>query len=204
MASRVSHLTARTWLDRFREQYDAAAGSQFTELGLFYERHRKFIQYQRMSDPDHPEYSDAEWDRVMGSFLLGLAREFGLVQAPGGQGQHELSWFWPGVPQAPAATIRAANNATDSILTEDLPQVVRSGAELSVLVMYPDYPHPPGTDSIDDATTAWRSRVESELLRLGLDRGFLLLTISAYAWDVPAPWKGFVWNPQLGVLEGPS
>lgn len=201
MDSGSSGLTARQWYSRFREQFDAAASSGYTDLGLFYERHRKFVEYQHLSDPDHPEYTDAEWDRVMGGFLRSLAGEFGLVQAPDWEGGPEVIWFLPGVPQAPVVTIRAANSATDAVVSEALPQVVRSGAELAVLMMYPDYPCPPGTASIDDATTSWRARLEHELQHLGHSRGFLLLTISAYAWDLPAPWKGFVWNARSGRLE---
>jgi len=194
-------LDERKWLDRFRDQFDVSAMSTYTDLGLFYERHRKFVEYQPMSDPNHPEYTDAEWDRVMGAFLDSLAGEFGMVQAADWEGRPELIWFWPGVPQAPAVTIRAANSASEAIVTEALPQIVRSGAELSVLLMYPDYPHPPGTTSIEEATADWRTRLEVALHGLKANRRFLLLTISAYAWDVPAPWKGFVWNAGAGRLE---
>jgi hypothetical protein len=127
-----------------------------------------------------------------GEVPLRILGEFVLFQAPDWEGRPSLDWFWPGVPQKAAVTIRPANLATDGILTRDLPEVVASSAELSVLVMYPDYPNPPGTQGIEEATDAWKDRLERALALLQPSRGFLLLTISAFAWDVPAPWKGHV------------
>jgi hypothetical protein len=194
-------LTAREWFRRFRERYGRSAESPLTDLGLFYERHRRFVDYYHVSDPSYPEYADEHWDRVMASFLAAFSGEFGLIQAPDWKGGPSIDWFGPGAPEKVAVTIRRANSATDAILTRDLPEVIASSAELSVLVMYPDYPKPPGTQGIDEATLAWKGRMERALASLRPSREFLLLTISAYAWDLPPPWKGYVWVPQRSRLE---
>jgi len=194
------HLTGREWFRRFREQYSRSAESPLTDLGLFYERHRRFADYEKVSDPTHPEYTDVQWDRVMARFLSGFSGEFGLFQAVDWEGRSGLEWFWPGVSEKAVVMIRPANHATDVILTRDLPEVIASSAELSVLVMYPDYPNPPGTQGIEEATLAWKGRLERVLASLQPSREFLLLTISAYTWDIPAPWKGYVWDPKAGLL----
>ena len=73
--------------------------------------------------------------------------------------------------------------------------MVKSGALLTVLVIYPDFPTPEGTRSVEDATELWKERVGAELDRIGLTREFLLATMSAFDWEIPAPWKGFAWRP---------
>jgi len=73
---------------------------------------------------------------------------------------------------------------------------VKSGALLTVMVLYPDAPPPSGTTTVDEAAEHWRDRVAEELSRLGVTQEFLLATISAVDWDVPAPWKGFAWEPR--------
>jgi len=193
-------LSAREWFRRFRERYSRAAESPLTELGLFYDRHRRFLDYEKVSDPNHPEYTDEQWDRVMARFLAGFSGEFGLFQAPDWEGRPSLDWFWPGVTHSAAVTIRSANLATESILTSDLPEAIGSGAQLSVFLMYPDYPNPPGTQGIDDATRVWKRRLERTLAGLRPSREFLLLTISAYAWNIPAPWRGYEWEPKTDRL----
>ncbi len=192
---------APEWFRRFRERYDLAADSPTTGLGLFYERHRRFAAYETLSDPNHPEYTDAEWDRVMAGFLSALSGEFGLVQARDPQGLASLAWFLPAEPQVAAVAIRFSNLASDQVVSHDLPEVIRTGAGLAVLMMYPDYPSPPGARTPEEATIAWRDRLEASLRSVPPAREFLLLTISAYSWDVPAPWKGFVWNPYRSELD---
>jgi hypothetical protein len=197
----TSRLSAQDWLRAFRDRYDRAAESTLTDLGLFYDRHRRFVEFEKLSDPHHPEYTDEEWDRVMALFLSELSSEFGLVQARDWETGENLDWFRPTEPQQPAVAIRPANHAGAGVVDRDLPQVVSSGAELAVLLLYPDYPSPPGARSIDEATREWKARLERALQRLRPSREFLLLTISAFSWDLPAPWKGFLWNPGRATLE---
>lgn len=191
---------AREWLTRFRTQFDEAAGDLRTGLGLFYERHRRFVIGSFPTDPDHPEYTDDEWNRTFATFLASLARDFGLVQAPGWTDLPQLMWFWHGVPDRPAVVIREVNVAADSIVEQDVPSMVETGALLTVLVIYPDYPSPAGAVSVEQATERWRARVEQRLARLRVQNEFLLTTISAYSWDVPAPWKGYVWQPGAQMM----
>lgn len=191
----ASVIYARDWLTRFRAQFDEAAGDPRTALGLFYERHRRFVIDSAKLDPNRPEYSDDEWNRTFAGFLGSLARDFGLVQAPGWTDRPQLMWFWHGVPDRPAVVIREVNVAGDSVVKEELPAIAQSGALLTVLVLYPDNPAPGGSTSIEEATESWRGRIEEELSRLGMTNEFLLATISASAWDLPAPWKGYAWHP---------
>jgi hypothetical protein len=194
-------LSAQEWFRRFREEYSRAAESPLTALGLFYDRHRRFADFQKVSDPSHPEYTDEQWDRVMADFLASLSGDLGLFQPTDWEGRPNFEWFWPSEPQRAAVTIRPVNNATNTILTQDVPEIISSNAELSVLVMYPDYPNPPGTEGIEEATRAWSRNVELVLHSLRPSREFLLMTISAYSWDLPAPWKGYVWNSRSARLE---
>jgi hypothetical protein len=194
---------AREWLARFRSQFDEAAGDPRTALGLFYDRHRRFVVAPGSSPPSRPEYTYEEWNRTFAAFLGSLARDFGLVQASGGIDLPQLMWFWHGIPGRPAVAIREVKVATDSIVEHDLPSVVKSGALLTVLVIYPDFPAPLGTSSVEEATERWRARVGEEMAHLGLQREFLLTTISAFDWEIPAPWKGFAWHPdERSMLPG--
>jgi hypothetical protein len=180
-------VSVRKWLDRFQEKFGVSATDLSTELGLFYERHRKSVQYQHLTDPDHPEYTDEEWDRVMGSFLPGPAREFGLVHAPGREGHHELGWFWLGAPQAPAATIRVANRATDSILTEDIPRVRR---------------RPGGTGDVPRLPKSARGKLDRRRGRhLAGSRGSNAFPPGFDA-RFPAPYHQHVFLGRPGALEG--
>lgn len=192
---------AEEWFRRFRELYNSSAGSLLTELGLFYDRHRKFVEYAQLSDPDSPEYTDEEWNRVMEDLLGTLAREMGLVQAPDRGKEGQLEWYLPGVPDRPTVVIRAASDATNSILTHELVELSRAGTDLSVFLMYPDYPLPEGSSTFEAATGAWRKRLEQRLAELVPQREVLTLMISAYSFDVPAPWQGFVWNPSSASLD---
>jgi len=186
---------AREWLARFRSQFDEAASDPRTALGLFYERHRRFVAGPSSGTPGRPEYSFEEWNRTFAAFLGSLARDFGLVQAAGWTDLPQLMWFWHGLHDRPVVTIREAKVAGESIVQQDLPSVVKSGAQLTVLVIYPDFPSLGDAGSVEEATERWRSRVEEALGRLGLTREFLLTTISAFDWGIPAPWKGFAWRP---------
>jgi hypothetical protein len=189
------------WYRRFCELYDVSASSPLTELGLFYERHRMYAQYGARSDPDHPEYTDDEWNRVMAGLLGELARQLGLVQASDSSGRPQLEWFLPGVTDQPTVVIRAASEANDSVVSRDLTELSRIGTELSVLLMYPDYPLPRGSSTFAEATAAWRARLQQCLEKIRPHRELLALMISAYSFEVPAPWQGFVWNPSSGSLE---
>jgi len=194
-------LDARDWFRRFRKRYNDSAGTLLTDLGLFYDRHRKFVEYGRRSDPSQPEYTNEEWNRVIATLLSGLAAELGLAQAPERDGRPQLEWYLPGVTDRPTVVIRDTSNATNTILTEDLVDLTHQGSDLSVLLVYPDYPCPEGTSSIEDATRAWRNRIEARLMELQPQRPVLAMMISAYSFDVPAPWQGFVWNPASSSLE---
>jgi len=186
---------AKEWLARFRSQFDEAAGDPRTALGLFYERHRRFVAGPGSAPSSRAEYTYEEWNRTFSTFLANLAREFGLVQASGWTDIPQLMWFWHGVPDRPAVVIREVKVAGDAIVQQEIPSIVRSGALLTVLVLYPDSPPPAGVSSVEEATEQWRARVGGELSRLGLTREFLLTTISAFDWEVPASWKGFAWRP---------
>ena len=192
---------AKEWLARFRAQFDEAAADPRTALGLFYERHRRFLAAPGSESGDQTEYTFREWNRAFATFLASLARDFGLVQATGWTDVPQLMWFWHGVPTQPAVAIREVKVAGDSTVVQDLPSVVRAGALLSVLVLYPDYPVLPEPNTIEVATEQWRKTVADELARLGMTREFLLATISAFDWDVPAPWKAFAWQPQAHSMD---
>lgn len=186
---------ATEWLSRFRSRFDEEAGDPRTALGLFYERHRRFVTSPGHPPPGRPEYTYEEWNRTFATFLASLARDFGLVQSAGWTDVPQLMWFWHGLPNRPAVTIREVKVAGDAIVREEVPSLVKSGALLTVLVIYPDYPAPPGTRSVEEATEHWRTKVGNELSHLGVNREFLLTTISAFNWEIPAPWKGFAWRP---------
>lgn len=193
--------TAQDWCHRFCERYDAAAGSTLTELGLFYERHGKFMEYGQRSDPDNPEYTDKEWNRVMASFLGQLAGDMGLVQAQDPEGRPQLEWYLPGVPDRPTVVIRSVSEATSAILSQDLVELSLLGSDLTVLLMYPDYPLPEGASTFEGATRTWRAQIAQRLSELRPERETLALMISAYSFELPAPWQGFVWNPNSGALD---
>jgi len=186
---------AKEWLARFRAQFDEAAGDPRTALGLFYERHRRFVAGPGDPSSGRTEYTYEEWNRTFATFLANLAREFGLVQAAGWTDTPQLMWFWHGVPDRPAVAIREVKVAGASIVEQEIPSVVKSDALLTVLVVYPDSPPPTVASSVEEATELWRARVGEELNRLGLTREFLLTTISAFDYEIPAPWKGFAWQP---------
>jgi len=187
---------ATEWLARFRSRFDEEAGDPRTALGLFYERHRRFVAVPGFSSTSPPEYTYEEWNRAFAAFLASLARDFGLVQASGWTDVPQLMWFWHGVPDRPAVTIREVKVAGDGVVQHELPSVMKSGALLTVLLLYPDNPSPSNANSVEVATEHWRAKVAEELSRLGVTQEFLLATISASDWEVPAPWKGFAWQPR--------
>ena len=143
-----------------------------------------------------PTYTYEEWNRAFAAFLASLARDFGLVQAPGWTDVPQLLWFWHGVPDRPAVAIREVKVAGETVVRQEVPSVVKSGALLTVLVLYPDAPPLPEATMVDEAAQHWKDRVAEELARLGMTQEFLLATISALDWDIPAPWKGFAWQPR--------
>jgi hypothetical protein len=192
---------AEEWFRRFNELYNASAGSTLTELGLFYDRHRKFVEYGQLSDPKDPEYTDEEWNRVMEDLLGKLAGDLGLVQAVDHEQAGRLEWYLPGVPDRPSVLIRSASDATSSILTHELVELSRARTDLSVFLMYPDYPPPDGSSTFEAATRAWKDRLEQRLIELGPQREVLTLMISAYSFEIPAPWRGFVWKPSSASLD---
>jgi hypothetical protein len=96
------------------------------------------------------------------------------------------------------------NHATESILTRDLPEAVGLSVPLSVLVMYPDYPCPPGTNGIEEATRVWQGRLERALASLHPAHEFLLVTIRAFSWELPAPSKGYVGEPLQAQFKEPQ
>lgn len=187
---------ATEWLARFRSRFDEEASDPRTALGLFYERHRRFVAAPALGPANAPEYTYEAWNRAFSAFLASLARDFGLVQAPGWTDVPQLMWFWHGVPERPAVAIREVKVAGNSVVQQEVPSVVRSGALLTVLVLYPDAPPPADAATVDAATEGWREKVADELSRLGVTQEFLLATISAHDWEVPAAWKGFAWQPR--------
>lgn len=189
------------WFRRFRALYNASAASPLTELGIFYDRHRKFVEYSQRSDPANPEYTDEEWNRVMSTLFGELAGDLGLAQAPDSRGHPRLEWYLPGVTDRPSVVIWGTSEAAPTILTEDLAQLTRSGPDLSVVLMYPDYPYPEGASTYDEAALVWRRRLESRLYELRPGREILTLMISAYSFDLPAPWLGYLWRPSRAALE---
>ncbi len=194
-------LKGSDWFRRFSELYDSAAGSQLTELGIFYDRHRKFVEHGQLSDPGNPEYTDEEWNRVMATLLGQFAGEMGFVQAPDPEHPSQLDWYLPGVTDRPTVVIRSVSDATKEILVRDLVELAGSRTDLSVFVMYPDYPSPDGCSTFDTAALAWRHRIEQRLAELRPERELVTLMISAYSFDLPAPWQGFVWNRASASLD---
>ncbi|HYB78775.1 MAG TPA: hypothetical protein VEG66_03310 [Thermoplasmata archaeon] len=198
--STTEAIYAKEWLARFRSRFDEEAGDPRTALGLFYERHRRFVAAPGFDSARTPVYTYEEWNRAFAAFLATLARDFGLVQAPGWTDVPQLLWFWHGVPDRPAVAIREVKVAGDAVVRQEVPSVVKSGALLTVLVLYPDAPLLPGATTVDKATELWKDRVAEELARLAVTQEFLLATISALDWEVPAPWKGFAWQPREQVM----
>ena len=194
-------LTGAGWFHRFCELYDSSAGSLLTELGIFYDRHRKFVEHGQLSDPSNPEYTDGEWNRVMATVLGELAGEMGLVQAPDPECRGQLEWYLPGVTDRPSVVIRSVSEATNEMLTRDLVELSRFRSNLSVFVMYPDYPVPEGSSTFDGAVREWRRRIQRRLAELRPERELVTLMISAYSFDVPAPWRGYLWNRASASLE---
>lgn len=194
--SSVEAIYAKEWLTRFRARFDEEAGDPRTALGLFYERHRRFVAAPGFASVARPDYTYEEWNRAFAAFLASLARDFGLVQAAGWTDVPQLLWFWHGVPDRPAVAIREVKVAGDAVVQQEVPSVVKSGALLTVMVLYPDAPPPSGAKTVDQATEDWKDKVAGELSRLGVTQEFLLATISALDWDIPAPWKGFAWQPR--------
>jgi hypothetical protein len=192
---------AHEWFRRFCDLYDSSASSLLTEMGLFYDRHRKFEEYGQRSDPSHPEYTNEEWNRVMADLLGELAGNLGLVQAANWAGGAQLEWFLPGVTDKPTVVIRESSDATNAILTHDLSELSRLGPDLSVFLMYPDYPLPEGAGTVEDAVRVWREKLEQRLKEIRPQRQLLTLMISAYSFDLPAPWQGFIWDPKTRTLE---
>ena len=107
------------WCRRFCELYNSSASSPLTMLGLFYERHRKFVEYGQRSDPGDPEYTDEEWTRVMATLLGELAGILGLVQAPDREGRPQLEWYLPGVPDKPTVIIRETSDEGRPVTVSD-------------------------------------------------------------------------------------
>ncbi|MFZ0830006.1 MAG: hypothetical protein WCB18_05305 [Thermoplasmata archaeon] len=197
----LARFGAWDWFRRFCELYDSSASSMLTELGLFYDRHRKFSEYGQRSDPGDSQYTDEEWKRVMATMLGELAGNLGLVQAPDWEVRSQLEWFLPGVADKPMVVIRETPDATSAILTRDLAELAGLGSELTVFLMYPDYPLPAGVSTYEGAIRAWRELIEHRLAEILPKREMLALMISAYSFDLPAPWQGFVWNPSTRSLE---
>ena len=186
---------------RFRGFYDTCAADARTELGLFYERHYQYVQYEQLLDTRRPEYFDREWNRVFSGFLAALGREFGFVPARPRIDDPGMVWYWPSTPMGVGVVFEEVNEARPSILTREVPQLARNGAALSVLIMYPDYPLAPGTLDLEESAERWRAGVERTLTELRAMAPFLLLTISAYSWELPSTWAGFAWNLSSARLE---
>ena len=192
---------AKEWMARFRALYDEEAGDPRTALGLFYERSRRFVVVGGAGSSSPVEFTFEQWNRTFATFLASLAREFGLVQAESWTDVPQLMWYWHGVPDSPAVAIRQVNVAGESVAQQDVPSIVRSGALLTVLLLYPDLPEPRSAHTLEQATDLWRARVSEELSHLGLEREFLLATMSAFDWQLPSSWRGFEWRPSERAMS---
>ena len=203
MAGRVAkdELRPTAWFSRFRSRYDASASDPSSDLGLFYERHRDFARSEAQLGVDRLEYTSREWTNMLGSLAGRLAMELGFEQVVEWTSGAELMWFRLSGPPKTAVLIHEADSASDSILTQVVPRLVRSRAALSVLVMYPDFPPSDHTATLEGATELWRARIEATLKRLAAGGAFLLLTIGSNEWEVPAPWRGFSWDPRKKSLN---
>jgi hypothetical protein len=193
-------LHPREWFQRFRVRYDASASDPTSAVGLLYERHRDLARSEAAVAADAVEYTNRAWTNALGTLAARLALELGFDQVTEWTSEQELMWLRLGESQKAAVLIHQANDAHDSIVTSVLPRLVRSGAPLCVLVMYPDYPPPEGATTLERATEVWRMRIEAALRNLRARTGFLLLTIGWNQWGVPAPWRGFSWDAQRGSL----
>ena len=183
------------WFRRFTSRYNESAEDTSSELGIYYERHRHNAEFQQSAASALVEYTNTEWFDVMAAFFSGLAREFGMYQTWEWQGRSDLAWLRPGTEWELQALVVQEDEALDSILTNEVPALARSGARLGVLVMYPDHPSPTGAVDLDDATRIWVERIGAKLAEQDASAPFLLLTIGSNCWDVPAPWQGFHWDP---------
>jgi hypothetical protein len=199
-------LSPTEWFARFRERYDTAAADPTSELGVFYHRHLSFEQGERSESELLSEYTTAEWNGIMSGLLGDLARDFGLYQTTDPTPRQDLLWFRPVEPMTLAALIVQEDQATEDVTKQEIPLVVRGGAELGVLVLYPDYPMPEGAHTLEEATEMWKGRIESELSRQKPPRDFLLLTLGTNSWELPSRWRGFVWDSAAHHLRslGPN
>ncbi len=176
------------WFERFCRLYNESSADPSTELGVFYERHREGVRYPpSIASSPWIEYTDTEWNQVMSVFLSRLAREQGYYQTWEWNDRGDLAWFRRQTPQRVSVVITQENQAEEPVATHDLPALAGSGADMGIMVLYPDYPHPPRSRTIEDATNWWKDRLEVELRRLDVDADFVLVTLSANCWDVPAP-----------------
>jgi len=116
---------AKEWLARFRSLFDQEAADPRTALGLFYERHRRFVPVAGAVAPSRPEYTYEEWNRTFTAFLASLARDFGLVQTASWSDVPQLMWLWHGLPDRPAVAIREVKVAGEAIVREEVPSVVK-------------------------------------------------------------------------------
>ena len=190
------------WFHRFCVLYNESSADPSTELGVFYERHREGVLYPPgLGHSSLIEYTNAEWNQVMSVFLSRLARDLGYYQTWEWNGRRDLAWFRNQTPQRVAVVITQENEAEEQVATHDVPALANSGAEMGILVLYPDYPHPPGAHTIEEATRWWKERLELELRHLNADAEFVLVTLSANCWDIPAPWQAFAWSSRSRALE---
>ncbi|MCI4318691.1 MAG: hypothetical protein L3K23_00970 [Thermoplasmata archaeon] len=194
-------LAPTDWFARFRERYDLAASDPTTELGVFYDRHVRFEQGPHSETEVFGEYTTAEWNAIMTGLMGDLAREYGFYQTTDPSPRQDVLWFRPVEPMTLAAMIVQEDQATEAVAELEIPHVLSGGAELGVLVLYPDYPMPQGARDLDEATELWKHRVEAELARHRPDRDFLLLTLGTNSWDLPSRWRGYAWDTSTHRLR---
>ena len=145
------------------------------------------------SPPSRPEYTYEEWNLTFAAFLDSLARDFGLVQATGGTDLPQLMWFWHAFRTRRSRSGRSKRPPIRSWNTT-FPRSSSPGS-LTVLVIYPGLSGSPRDLLGGRSDRALAGARREELARLGVQREFLLTTISAFDWEIPAPWKGFAWHP---------
>jgi hypothetical protein len=194
-------LAPSEWLARFRQRYDFAATDPATELGTFYDRHIRFAQGPHAETEVTSEFTTAEWSSIMGGLMGDLARDYGFYQTTDPAFRQDLLWFRPVEPMTLAALIVQEVEATEAITEQEVPHVATGGADLGVLVLYPDDPMPDGARDLAEATEVWKRRVESELARHRPSRDFLLLTLGTNSWELPSRWRGFGWDPAAQRLR---
>jgi hypothetical protein len=194
-------LAPAEWFARFRQRYDLAAADPSTELGTFYDRHIRIAEGRHTETAVISEFTTDEWNSILDGIMGTLAADYGFYQTTDPSFRHDLLWFRSVEPMTLAALIVQEDEATEAVTEREIPHIVGGGADLGVLVLYPDDPMPEGASDLADATDLWKRRIESELAQHRPPRAFLLLTLGTNSWELPSRWCGFGWDPATQRLH---